>query len=253
MTLDARQLVRPWWRQPSFVMLSLLLASLVLYPFADYAREYRVIVQVVDIAIVLQVVHLVRAVGYWIPLGWLLSVPLVALQVATLATAARWIEPSLLSMQVLFHGYAVVALLAYILNDTVITLDELFAIAAAYVLMALLWASAYALLVHFHPHAIFINPTNNPDGVVSFAELVYFSMTTLTSVGLRRDHAGDARRARARDAAAGHRRAVCRDPDRALDRALRARAARARLTAAGFPGSLARPTRRMLCATEACR
>jgi len=94
-----------------------------------------------------------------------------------------WLEPPLLALQVFFHAYAVIALLGYILTDTVITLDELFAIGAVYVLLALLWASAYALLVHYWPEAIFINPTNNPDGSVSFADLVYFSMTTLTSVG----------------------------------------------------------------------
>jgi hypothetical protein len=183
MTLALSQLTRPWWQQPSFVMLALLLLSLVIYPFADYARAFRVMAQLVDIAVVLQVVHLVRAFGYWIRLGWLLSVPLVALQVAGLFFEPAWLEAALLTLQVLFHGYAVVALLAYILTDTVITLDELFAIGAVYVLLALLWASAYALLVHYWPHAIFINPTNNPDGKVSFAELVYFSMTTLTSVG----------------------------------------------------------------------
>ena len=183
MTLPAHQLAKPWWRQPSFVMLALLMLSVVIYPFADYAREYRVMAQLLDIGIVLQVVHLVRAVGNWVGFGWLLAVPLVVLQVLALFVEAPWVEPWLLAVQVLFHGYAVSALLAYILSDTVITLDELFAIAATYVLLALLWASAYALLVHLQPAAIFINPTNDLDGKVSFAELVYFSMTTLTSVG----------------------------------------------------------------------
>jgi hypothetical protein len=183
MTLFAQPFALPWWRQPSFVMLVLLLLSLVIYPFADYARAFRVMAQLVDIAVVLQVVHLVRSVGYWIRLGWLLSVPLVALQLAALFPEAAWLETALLTLQVFFHGYAVIALLAYILADTDITLDELFAIGAVYVLLALFWASAYALLVHYWPDAIFINPTSNPDGRLSFGELVYFSMTTLTSVG----------------------------------------------------------------------
>ena len=97
MTLSAEQLARPWWRQPSFVMLSLLMLSIVLYPFADYAREYRVMAQIVDIGIVLQVVHIVRAVGYWIGLGWLFAIPLVVLQIAALTFDATWIEPFLLT------------------------------------------------------------------------------------------------------------------------------------------------------------
>jgi len=65
MTLSAQHFARPWWLQPSFVMLVLLLLSLVIiYPFADYARAFRVMAQLVDISVVLQVVHLVRSVGY---------------------------------------------------------------------------------------------------------------------------------------------------------------------------------------------
>ncbi|HWT16117.1 MAG TPA: potassium channel family protein, partial [Patescibacteria group bacterium] len=76
-----------------------------------------------------------------------------------------------------------IALLAYVLSDEVITLDELFAIAGIYVLLGLLWASAYAIVIHYDPGAIFINPTNDPDGIVGFGDLVYYSLTTLTSTG----------------------------------------------------------------------
>jgi hypothetical protein len=70
-----------------------------------------------------------------------------------------------------------------VLRDDIVTMDEMFAIACTYGLIALLWASAYALVVHFDPAAIYINPTNTLDGVVSWSDLVYYSMTTLTSTG----------------------------------------------------------------------
>ena len=183
MRLTRSVLALPWWRQPSFLMLVLLTLSLVLYPFADHSRLFRVVAQVLDIGIVLMVVRAVRASGHWLNVGWVVAIPLVLLQPLALFLPQRGVETALLGTQVLFHGYAVVALMAYVLNDALITLDELFAIASAYILLALFWASAYALLVHFEPGAIYINEANNPDGVVSFAELVYFSTTTITSVG----------------------------------------------------------------------
>ena len=183
MRLTRSVLSLPWWRQPSFLMLVLLTLSLVLYPFADHSRLFRVVAQVLDIGIVLMVVRAVRASGHWLNVGWVVAIPLVLLQLLALFLPMRGIEAALLGTQVLFHGYAVLALMAYVLNDALITLDELFAIASAYILLALFWASAYALLVHFEPGAIYINEANNPDGVVSFAELVYFSTTTITSVG----------------------------------------------------------------------
>lgn len=183
MRLSHSVLALPWWRQPSFLMLVLLTFSLVLYPFADSSRLIRFTAQVLDIGIVLMVVRAVRASGHWWRFGWMLALPLVLLQLLALVLPHRLVEAVLLASQVLFHGYAVVALMAYVLNDSLITLDELFAIASAYILLALFWASAYALLVHFVPGAIHIEAANNPDGVVSFAELVYFSTTTITSVG----------------------------------------------------------------------
>lgn len=180
--LELRRL--PWWRQPSFASLGVLALSLVLYPFADGVAGLRTLAQVLDIAVVLMVVRLVRKQVDWLRSGWILAVPLVLLQLAHLLWPAfAPIEMLLLLAQIAFHGYAVLVLLAYVLRDEVVTLDELFAIACVYVLMALLWASAFALVVHFDPQAIFINPTNDADGRTGWAELVYFSMTTLTSTG----------------------------------------------------------------------
>ena len=50
-------------------------------------------------------------------------------------------------------------------------------------LHGLLWASAYAIVIHYDANAIFINPSNNPDGTTGFGDLVYYSLTTLTSTG----------------------------------------------------------------------
>jgi hypothetical protein len=180
--LELRQL--PWWRQPSMASLVVLALSLVLYPFADSVAGVRPIAQLLDITVVLMVVRLVRKQVDWLRSGWILGVPLVVLQLAHLLwPAVPGVEMTMLLAQIAFHGYAVLVLLAYVLRDEVVTLDELFAIACVYVLMALLWASAFALVVHFDPHAIFINPTNDLDGRTTWADLVYFSMTTLTSTG----------------------------------------------------------------------
>jgi Ion channel len=199
MTLPDSVLARQWWRQPSFGLILALCASLVMYPFADIAKPLRTIAQLVDVVVVLIVVRLIRAntrssvsasseehistSARMFTSGWILSIPLLGLQAAHLFTSQPSVELALLVMQVVFFGYAVLALLVYVLADDIVTLDELFALEAIYVLIALLWASAYAIVVHFAPDAIFINSTNNSKNHVSFADLVYYSMTTLTSTG----------------------------------------------------------------------
>jgi hypothetical protein len=174
---------RSWWRQPSASMLLVLAASLVVHPWADASKLLRLTAQCVDIVVVLMVVRMIRAEHLLWTSGWLIAVPTVALQVAYLAMPGPDLELVMLAALVVFHAYAVVAMLTYVLRDDDVTLDELFAIASTYVLLALLWASAYAIVVHVDPDALFINPTNNPDGLTTWPDLVYYSMTTLTSTG----------------------------------------------------------------------
>ena len=71
----------------------------------------------------------------------------------------------------------------YILNDEDMTLDELFAAASLYVLMAFAFSFVLAAVEQLSPGSFYINPANNPDGVVGWWDLVYFSFTCLTSVG----------------------------------------------------------------------
>ena len=174
---------RAWWRQPSATMVLALAASIVIYPFADETRALRPLAQALDVAVVLMVVRLIRAQAEMWRSGWVIALPTVTLQLAHLLWPRVGIELPMLVAQVVFHGYAAIALLAYVLGDEVITLDELFAIAGVYVLLGLLWASAYAIVIHFDGGAIFIDPNNNPDGSIGFGDLVYYSLTTMTSTG----------------------------------------------------------------------
>lgn len=183
MTLPKPFHTHAWWRQPSATMSFALALSIVIYPFADETRGLRTLAQLLDVAVVLMVVRLIRAQAVMWRSGWVIAIPTIALQLWHLAQPTVGVELSMLIAQVVFHGYAALALLAYVLLDDEITLDELFAIAGIYMLLGLLWASAYAIVILFDPGAIFINPTNNPDGVTGFGDLVYYSLTTLTSTG----------------------------------------------------------------------
>lgn len=182
-TLSRKLQALPWYRQPSMLLLVALTLTLVLYPFSDEVRAMRFLVQVLDITVVLVAVRIVRAHAMFWRGGWIIAVPLVLLQLWHLLLPSRPVDLGLLCAQVLFHGYAVIMLLNYVMRDEVITLDELFALAGVYVLLSLLWASAYGIVVWFNADAIFINPTNNPKNYVSFPDLVYFSLTTLSSTG----------------------------------------------------------------------
>ncbi|MBV6414007.1 MAG: two pore domain potassium channel family protein [Xanthomonadales bacterium] len=170
--------------QPSIGLLLVLALSLVLYPFADDNRSLRTLAQLLDIGVVLSVMRMLRVHALWLRGGWAISLPLVLLQLLHLALPG-WsgVQAPMLVFQVAFHAYAVVLLLRYVLHDEIVTVDELYALACIYVLLALLWASAYAIVIHYDATAIYINEANNPDGRIGWSDLVYYSMTTLTSTG----------------------------------------------------------------------
>lgn len=73
-----------------------------------------------------------------------------------------------------------VALLKYVLDWHVITVDKVFGAISAYVLIAFTFASFFSLLQVLEPHA-FAN--SEPDGYLSWVDMMYFSFTVLTSTG----------------------------------------------------------------------
>lgn len=58
----------------------------------------------------------------------------------------------------------------------IVVLMSLVAVAAVYLLMALAWAFLYRIITEFHPDAFTV-------GDLHFYDLLYFSVTTLTTLG----------------------------------------------------------------------
>ena len=59
----------------------------------------------------------------------------------------------------------------------------MFGAVAAYVLIAFTFACLFGLLQYVQPHAFHIAEVNNPDGSMSWSDVMYFSFTVLTSTG----------------------------------------------------------------------
>jgi hypothetical protein len=70
----------------------------------------------------------------------------------------------------------------YMLRDTRATLDELFAAAAAYMLLALAWSMTYWCIEFLNPGAFVVANPMLPERRTWF-EFLYLSMTTLTTTG----------------------------------------------------------------------
>ena len=126
---------------------------------------------------------------------WALRVPrtqrlaVFALAVATTVAAIlspgehHWLRPVFVGLAVVLIGAVTVALLRYVLDWRLITIDKVFGAVAAYMLIALTFACLFSLLQLVQPNAFHFNQVNNPDGHVSWSDAMYFSFTVLTSTG----------------------------------------------------------------------
>jgi len=95
----------------------------------------------------------------------------------------RWLRPVALGATAIFVGVVTIALLRYVLDRRPITTDKVFGAVAAYILIALSFASLFGFLQVFEPDAFTAAIAHGPEGRLNWSDLMYFSFTVLTSTG----------------------------------------------------------------------
>ena len=173
---------RDWMeKHPSAVLLSVQLLGIVLYPLLQ---------DVVGRAVFGAFGMLVLALSVWIVnrnpginwIGWLLAVPAVGLSVgAALQSHAEW-QAAGYVLEALLYLYAAATLTAYMLGDSRVTLDDLFAIGATFTLLA--WAFAYAFAACQLQFPGSFTGALEPEEPRGWMELLYLSFSILSSTGL---------------------------------------------------------------------
>jgi len=92
------------------------------------------------------------------------------------------LTPYASALEAALYLYAAGALIAYVLRDHEITRDELFAVGATFTLVA--WGFAYLFTVCQAVYPDSFTAAAHADAPRSWLELLFLSVTTLTSVGL---------------------------------------------------------------------
>jgi len=95
----------------------------------------------------------------------------------------HWLRPVTNGTMALFNGIVTIALLRYVLDRHVINTDKVFGAVSAYVLIAITFACIFCMLQYIEVHAFHIAQVNDPDGKLTWSDLMYFSFTVLTSTG----------------------------------------------------------------------
>jgi hypothetical protein len=169
-------------REPSALLLAAQLLGVLLYPFMESTDGGQALFSVFGVAVLGLVVLAVRSTPALTRAAVLLGVPATVLLFIQAVTGDDALLPYSSAFEAVLYFYAAYALLRYMLEDHVITRDELFAVGATFTLVAWAFAYTYTVCQAIEPGSF--TAAVHPDGARSWIELLFLSFTTLSSTGL---------------------------------------------------------------------
>jgi Ion channel len=168
-------------REPSALLFATQVSGLLLYPFME-GTAGRALFSLFGIVVLgLAVLTLRRSAAVtWV--AWVLGVPAAVLLLTQAVTESDALLPYSSALEAVLYFYAAGALIFYILGDHEITRDELFAVGASFTLVA--WGFAYVYIVCQEIYPASFTAAVDPGAPRDWVELLFLSVTTLTSTGL---------------------------------------------------------------------
>ena len=169
-------------RQPSAVLLVAQLGGVLLYPAMEGSEAGQALFSLFGIAILGLVVLAVRSSPALTWVALLLGAPATILLLIQAVTQDDSLLPYSSAFEAVLYFYAAGSLIVYMLEDHVITRDELFAVGATFTLVA--WAFAYLFTVYQAIEPESFTAAVEPNATRTWMELLFLSFTTLSSTGL---------------------------------------------------------------------
>jgi hypothetical protein len=169
-------------RQPSAILLAAQLGGVLVYPAMEGSEAGNALFSLFGIVILALVVLSVRSSPGFTWVAIVLGMPATILLLIQAITRDDALFPYSSALEAVLYFYAAVALITYVLEDHVVTRDELFAVGATFTLVA--WAFAYSFVVYQAIEPNSFTAAVDPGAERTWVELLFLSFTTLSSTGL---------------------------------------------------------------------
>jgi hypothetical protein len=173
-----------WWavvrKQPSAVLLLVQILGILTFPFLGGSTG-RVIIAVFGVGVLTLALVTVRSTPALTWLSFLIGRPGSALEIYGVfaqAELALVVGHILLAIFYFYTGYG---LIAYIFEDNFVQIDELFAVGAAFTVLAWGFTYIYAAVQIVYPGSF---GSSTGEEVLSWQELLFCSVANFTGVGL---------------------------------------------------------------------
>lgn len=165
-----------------FWLFHALLGVLILYPYVETfaEKQHPYTLTVLNSAIIITIV-------YTISFNWIQFLFACALAAPTLVLYWLPDTPNLellsCAFTILIYSYTILLILPYLLHADEVESEEIYGSAALYILLGLTWANLYQAIEILYPSSFHIPAQYNVDLVVNWSDLLFFSFTTLTTLG----------------------------------------------------------------------
>ena len=169
-------------RHPSAMLLTAQLLVIVAYPFLEGNRVGAAVLGVLSIIAVGLAIAVVRSTPALSLVAVVIGLPALVMTVLESSMpGTEWISLVSAMLHAPFYFYVAYSTIRYLFHDDRVTSDELFAIGAAFTVVA--WGFAYLFVIVEVLSPGSIKPIAD-GGAARFFDLLFFSFTNLTSVGL---------------------------------------------------------------------
>jgi hypothetical protein len=169
-------------RTPSAGLLLVQLLGILLYPWMEASPRGRALFGAFGLLVLGNALRVVRRSPWLTWLALVLAAMVVTLFAVNTVAPHPGLPVAIATVESAFYFYAAGSLIAYMLQDWVATTDELFAAGATFTLLVWAFAYAYAACDALSPGS-FSAPIN-PTGPRTWMELLFLSVSVLSSVGL---------------------------------------------------------------------
>lgn len=181
MAIDrARTALAQVFFQRCFYLFIALLALMMLAMLLEPTPRARILINAVNLLIDVAAVAAVGRTSWSFMVATVLAVPSMWFQVRGIAEDNEVRLVFSWAFSAALYTVTIAYLLRYVFQRDVMTSDKLYGAAAAYLMIGVLWALLYAMVSHFQSGSFSIGGTVTTP---TFTDLLYFSITTLTSTG----------------------------------------------------------------------
>lgn len=168
-------------RTPSAAILVVQLVGVLAYPFMERTTVGRAAFAILGITVLALALLVIRITPFLSWVSVLIAAPAMVLLAVQVFTASAELFAWSSAFEAVLYFYAAFSMMAYMLSDTHVSKDEVFAIGTVFTFFA--WAFAYVYVVlHALDPTAFTPPTG--DEVHSWMDMLFLSFTTLTGTGM---------------------------------------------------------------------